>query len=155
VTASPSIEMRDEPYDGPSAQLLIDAVQAEYVVRYGGPDETPVDPGEFAPPQGLFVVAYLDGAPVAMGGLRRHHDSEVEVKRMYVAPAARRHGLARVVLSHLEDRARELGAARVVLETGLKQPEAIRLYETAGYQPIDGYGHYADAPLSRSFAKLL
>lgn len=150
-----AIELRDEPYDGPSAQLLIDAVQAEYVVRYGGPDATPVDPAEFAPPLGLFVVAYLDGEPVAMGGLRRHHDAEVEVKRMYVVPAARRHGLARIVLSHLEDRARALGAARVVLETGLKQPEAIRLYETAGYQPIDGFGHYADAPLSRSFAKPL
>jgi GNAT superfamily N-acetyltransferase len=155
VTQAGGIELRDEPYDGPSASLLIDAVQAEYVVRYGGPDETPVDPAEFAAPHGLFVIAYLDGEPVAMGGLRRHGDGEVEVKRMYVAPEARRRGLSRVVLAHLEDRARGLGATRVVLETGLRQPEAIKLYETAGYEPIDGFGHYAEAPLSRSFAKPL
>jgi GNAT superfamily N-acetyltransferase len=151
------LELRDEPYDGPSARLLIDAVQAEYVVRYGGPDETPVDPAEFAPPLGLFVVGYLDGEPVAMGGLRRHGvgelDGEVEVKRMYIAPRARRLGLARMVLSHLEDRAWALGATRIVLETGQRQPEAIRLYETSGYEPIPGFGHYAEAPLSLSFAK--
>jgi GNAT superfamily N-acetyltransferase len=147
-------ELRDEAYDGPSAGLLIDAVQAEYVERYGGPDETPVDPSEFAPPLGLFVVGYLDGAAVAMGGLRRHGDGDVEVKRMYVAPQARRRGLSRAVLSHLEDRAWALGANRIVLETGQRQPEAISLYQSAGYLPIAGFGHYADAPLSLSFAKL-
>jgi GNAT superfamily N-acetyltransferase len=150
-----SFEIRDEAYDGPNAQLLIAAVQAEYVVRYGGPDETPVDPAEFAPPAGLFVIGYLDGLPVAMGGLRRHADGEVEIKRMYVAAAARRMGLARLVLSALEDRATALGATRIVLETGQKQPEAIRLYESAGYTPIAGFGHYRDAPLSLSYAKAL
>jgi GNAT superfamily N-acetyltransferase len=150
-----SFTIRDEPYDGPDAQRLIDAVQAEYVERYGGPDDTPVDPAEFTPPQGLFVVGYLDGVPVATGGLRRHATAEVEVKRMYVAPHARRRGLARLVLSALEDRARALGAVRIVLETGQMQPEAISLYETSGYALIDGFGHYRDAPLSLSFAKSL
>jgi GNAT superfamily N-acetyltransferase len=160
VTQTAPPEFRDEAYDGPSAQLLIDAVQAEYVVRYGGPDDTPVDPGEFAPPHGLFVIGYLADEPVAMGGLRRHGGPaeslvEVEIKRMYVVPTARGRGLSRLMLAHLEQRARELGAIRVVLETGLKQPEAMSLYETSGYARIDGFGHYADAPLSRSYAKLL
>lgn len=149
------LEFRDEPYDGPSAQQLIEALQAEYVVRYGGPDETPVDPTEFALPDGLFVIGYLDGAPVATGGLRRHADGEVEIKRMYVVPDARGMGLSREMLAALEERAKRMGAARVVLETGDRQPEAIRLYETSGYLPIDGFGYYADAPLARSYAKTL
>jgi GNAT superfamily N-acetyltransferase len=149
------LDLRDEPYDGPSAQLLIAAVQAEYVDRYGGPDETLVDPVEFAAPQGVFVVGYLGDVPVACGGLRRHGDDEVEIKRMYVAPRVRGRGLSRTLLSALEKRAQAMGASRVVLETGERQPEAIGLYQSSGYEPIDGFGHYKDMPLSLSFAKRL
>jgi GNAT superfamily N-acetyltransferase len=148
-------EIRDEPYDGPSAQQLIAAVQQEYVARYGGPDDSPVDPADFAPPRGLFVVGYLDNEPVASGGFRRHDADEVEFKRMYVAPQVRGRGLARLVVAALEDRARAVGASRVVLETGQVQPEAIGLYESSGYRRIDGFGFYKDAPLSISFAKSL
>lgn len=149
------LELRDEPYDSPSAQLLISAVQAEYVERYGGPDETPVDPAEFVLPDGRFVIGYLEGEPVASGGLRRHVDGEVEIKRMYVAPHVRGRGLSRLLLQALEERARAMGASRIVLETGERQPEAIRLYQTSGYEPIVGFGHYKDMALSLSFAKSL
>jgi GNAT superfamily N-acetyltransferase len=153
------LDIRDVPYDGPDAQRLIDAVQAEYVVRYGGPDETPVDPTEFTPPGGVFMIGYLDGAAVATGGLRRHTDRtdavEVEIKRMYVVPEARGRGLARMMLAALEQRAAALGATRLLLETGLRQPEAIRLYESSDYERIDGFGHYRCAPESLSFAKTL
>ena len=149
-----SIELRVEPYDGPVAQELIAAVQHEYVARYGGPDDSPVDPGEFAPPGGCFVVAYDGVEPVATGGLRRSSDDgAMEIKRMYVRPEWRGRGLARVVLADLEQRARDLGATRIVLETGERQPEAIRLYETSGYARIDGFGHYACSPMSVSFGK--
>jgi GNAT superfamily N-acetyltransferase len=147
--------VREEPYDGPVAQRLIAAVQAEYVERYGGPDETPVDATEFTPPDGLFLVGYLGSEPVATGALRRHGDGAVEVKRMYVVPQARRRGLSRVMLAALEARAAEIGATRIVLETGQRQPEAVSLYESSGYERIPGFGHYADAPLSISFAKNL
>ncbi|MGN6475575.1 MAG: GNAT family N-acetyltransferase [Mycobacteriales bacterium] len=149
------LDLREEPYDSPVAQQLIAAVQAEYVVRYGGPDDTPVDAAEFAPPDGMFLVGYLGAEPVAMGGLRRHDELDVEIKRMYVVPEARGKGLSRVMLAALEDRARELGARRIVLETGDRQPEAISLYESSGYERIPGFGHYADAPLSVSFEKKL
>jgi GNAT superfamily N-acetyltransferase len=149
------LEVRDEAYDSPAAQLLIDAVQAEYVVRYGGPDSTPGEPAEFSPPHGLFIVGYLDHEPVAMGGLRRHDDRVVEVKRMYVAPNVRGRGLSRLILAALERRARDLGARRIVLETGQKQPEAISLYTSSGYELIDGFGHYKCEPLSLSYAKEL
>jgi GNAT superfamily N-acetyltransferase len=57
------------------------------------------------------------------------------------------------MLRALEDWARDRGYRRVVLETGLAQPEAIALYERAGYRRIDGFGHYKGSQLSRSFAK--
>jgi GNAT superfamily N-acetyltransferase len=152
-----SVEIRDEPYDSPNALALMAALQAEYVQRYGGGDSTPVDAAEFTPPAGRFVIGYLDDEPVAMGGLRWRPGAqgEVELKRMYVTPPARGRGLSRLVLAALEDRARDLGATRVVLETGQRQPEAIGLYTSSGYERIDGFGHYRDAPLSLSFAKQL
>ncbi|HSV40866.1 MAG TPA: GNAT family N-acetyltransferase, partial [Nocardioidaceae bacterium] len=78
-----------------------------------------------------------------------------EIKRMYVAPAARRTGLARVVLAHLEDTARAAGADVMVLETGLAQPEAIDLYVSSGYAPIEGFGYYKDYPKVRYYGRHL
>jgi GNAT superfamily N-acetyltransferase len=149
------LDLREEPYDGPTAQQLINAVQEEYVVRYGSPDATPVDPAEFARPDGRFVIGYVDAVAVAMGGVRRVDDKTVEIKRMYVAPALRGRGLSRVVLAHLESLARELGATRVLLETGPMQPEAIRLYETSGYEVVEGFGHYRCEPDAVAFGKTL
>lgn len=139
----PTLELHEEPYDGPAGQALVAAVQQEYVARYGGPDETPVTPAEFAPPDGRFLVGYVDAVPVATGGLRRIAPDTAEIKRMFVTADFRGCGFARQVLARLEDLARELGATRVVLETGPRQPEAVRLYETSGYRRLDGFGHYA------------
>jgi GNAT superfamily N-acetyltransferase len=150
-----SLQVRAEALDGSAGAALNDRVQLEYVERYGGPDSTPVDATEFAPPTGGFLVGYLGGVPVAMGGVRRHEPGVVEIKRMYVVPEVRGQGLSRAMLAALEDLARELGAHRVVLETGSKQPEAVRLYETSGYQQIDGFGHYRCQPLSLSYGKSL
>jgi ribosomal protein S18 acetylase RimI-like enzyme len=74
---------------------------------------------------------------------------------MYVAPAARGQGVGRRMLAHLEQSARESGAEAVVLETGLRQPEAIALYEACGYTPVPAFGYYRDGPLSRCFGKRL
>ncbi len=132
-------------YDHPDAVALIADVQQEYVVRYGEVDRTPVDPAEFAPPLGLFLVAYVDGVPAACGGWRAH-DADVELKRMYVRDAFRGRGLARAVLAELERTAAAAGYTRLILETGSKQPEAIALYTSAGYTPVPRFGYYADAP---------
>jgi GNAT superfamily N-acetyltransferase len=141
------------PFDSDLATTLVAEVQQEYVRRYGGHDETPVDPDEFAPPDGTFLVARYGAVTIGCAGMRRHDTSTVEVKRMFVRAEHRRRGHARRLLRALEDRAREQGYRRVILETGLAQPEAIALYASAGYLPVEGFGHYRDAPLSRSFAK--
>ena len=93
------------------AAAAVREVQEEYVLRYGGPDETPLEPGMFDPPQGRFFLGYREGVPIAMGGWRLRPDltalarsHAAEIKRMYVGPGARRSGAARQLLAHLEDR---------------------------------------------------
>lgn len=154
-----ALALRVVGYAHADATVLVERVQAEYVVRYGSPDESPVDPALFDPPEGLFLVGYEDDVPVATGAWRRSPvrvlgaTSAVEVKRMYVVPEARGRGHARAVLAALEASAREAGHDLVVLETGTRQPEAIALYTSEGYVPTPGFGYYRDAPLSRCFAK--
>ncbi|QBR94402.1 GNAT family N-acetyltransferase [Nocardioides euryhalodurans] len=146
----------------PDALQLIEAVQEEYVVRYGGRDDTPLDPLMFEAPAGSFFVGYLDGEPVASGAWRRRDDVEAfgttvtaEIKRMFVVAHARGAGHARTVLAHLESTARESGAEAMVLETGSEQPEAIALYLSSGYRRIPSFGHYRWSPKNRCFAKPL
>ena len=157
-------DLRVLPYDHADVQVLVGEVQQEYVRRYGGEDSTPLAVQEFAAPDGLFIVAYADGLPVAMGGWRRHDEardgrvpsqSAAEVKRMYVTPAARGRGIARVLLAELERTAAEAGCDLMVLETGEAQPEAIALYRSAGYGDIAPFGHYPDEELSVHLAKEL
>ena len=149
------------PITHPDAQALIEAVQAEYVVRYGGQDESPIDPADFEDPLGQFFVAYLGSAPVATGAWRRSSVKALgagvtaEVKRMYVVPTAQRRGVARRVLAHLEATAARAGIEALVLETGMKQPEAIALYTSSGYEPIPGFGYYCGSELSRCFGRRL
>jgi GNAT superfamily N-acetyltransferase len=150
------------PITHPDAARLVGEVQGEYVTRYGGPDETPIDPSYFAQPAGAFFVGYLDDDPVATGAWRLRSDvvlagttHTAEVKRMYVVAQARGRGLARLMLAHLEEAARAAGAEWMVLETGIEQPEAIALYLSNGYTPIPGFGFYRDSPLSRCFGRPL
>jgi GNAT superfamily N-acetyltransferase len=147
-------ELRVTPYGDAVVQALSDRVQAEYVVRYGGPDRTEMDAAEFDPPTGLFLAAWADGAAVGCGGYRAH-GGDAEVKRMYVPPEHRGHGYARLILAALEDAARAAGYPRLILETGDAQPEAIALYTSSGYQPVPGFGYYRDSPHSHCFAKVL
>ena len=113
--------------------------------RYGDDGDTsPIDATEFIAPNGLFVVVHDDEVPIGMGGWRRYGDDGVgELKRMYVRESARRRGVARVLLAHLERTAAEAGIRRLVLETGVAQPEAIALYRSAGYVDVPPFGHYA------------
>jgi GNAT superfamily N-acetyltransferase len=135
--------LRAVPYEDPVATGLVARVQQEYVLRYGGPDGAVVDPAEFRPPAGSFLVAEVDGVPAGCGAWRVHGPGVVEVKRVYVEPGFRRLGLARLVVRALEDGAAGAGHRAVVLNTGDRQPEALALYAELGYRPVAGYGVYA------------
>lgn len=139
------------PYLDPAAQRLIAAALADLSQRYDGDgDATPIDPAQFSPPYGMFLVAWLDGAAVGCGGWRARGE-DAEIKRMYTAPEARGRGVARAVLTALQDTARDAGKRRTILETGDKQPEAIALYESRGYQRIPNFGYHKDEPGAVSY----
>ncbi len=158
------MEIRPVPYDHPDAVKLDAAVQAEYDIRYGdGGDATPMDPADFRPPNGIYLIAYdALGVPVASGGWRvqdaneeGNRDGDAELKRMYVVEEMRGRGLARRILAALEEDARAAGRVRMVLETGTKQPEAIALYASSGYEPCEKFGFYRFHEDSRCYAKTL
>ncbi|MGP3983741.1 GNAT family N-acetyltransferase [Streptomyces sp. KR80] len=156
------MQIRTVRFDHPDAVKLNDQVQLEYAERYGDGDLTPMDPAQFVPPRGLFLLVYDGDAPVATGGWRAQEESaegyadgDAEIKRMYVVREARGRGLARHILAALEDSARRAGRRRMILETGLKQPEAIALYTSSGYTPTTKFGLYRCYEDSRCYAKLL
>ncbi|MGW2641216.1 GNAT family N-acetyltransferase [Streptomyces sp. NPDC001348] len=158
------MNIRRVPFDHPDAVKLNDEVQAEYHLRYGdGGDATVLDATDFRPPRGVYLIAYDDSdRPVATGGWRSqdandegNEDGDAELKRMYVIEELRGRGLARRMLTALEDDARAAGRLRMVLETGSKQPEAIALYTSSGYEPCTKFGYYRHYEESRCFAKAL
>jgi ribosomal protein S18 acetylase RimI-like enzyme len=134
------LEVRRIRGTDPDAIRLVGAMTAGLRELYGPvPDPSRVSGEEMAPPHGAFVVLAEDGDVVAGGGVRRLGEGLAEIKRMYVEPAARSRGLARRLLAELEAAARELGYARVRLDTGAEQPHAQALYRSAGYRDIPDY----------------
>lgn len=101
------------------------------------------------------VVIFENDRPVSCGALKYYSNETAEVKRMYTSPDNRGKGYAGKVLAELEAWAKELGYKRCVLETGINQPEAIRLYFKSGYQRIPNYGQYAGVEKSYCFGKSL
>ncbi len=101
------------------------------------------------------IVAYENNQPVACGAFKMFDSESAEIKRMYVLPQHRNKGMAAAVLQHLEQWAKEEGYVYSVLETGKKQPEAIRLYQKSGYVTIPNYGQYAGVENSVCMKKKL
>jgi len=134
--------------------LLLENLTAELSALYdddgGGNSFKPSDAsGERA----IFLVARIAGEPVGCGAIRSFERNTAELKRLYVVPHARAFGIGRRLLVELETAAGNLGYTRVRLETGLKQPEAIGLYESSGYDRVPCHGEYANNPLSVCFEK--
>ena len=88
------------------------------------------------------IVCYIDDKAIGCGAFRAYDQSAVEIKRMFVLPEYRGHGIALKILNELELWAAELNYLEYILETGKNQPEAIRLYQKAGYAVIPSYGQY-------------
>ena len=139
--------LRPVSYDHPDAQELTERAQAYYIDLYGGRDDDPLTAAEFAAPRGGFVVGYLEGAPVAMGGWTLTAGDPghqvAKIRRMYVDAAVRRQGLARAVLTHLETEAARHGVTMIILATGRPQVEAIGFYRSRGYTNVTPFGYYA------------
>ena len=146
-----------DPYSE-TATILIDELVAELSRRYAdrSDDEaSSFNPADVTVPRSIFLVATLDGEPVGCGALRPASDTVVEIKRMYVREQGRGKGVGRAVLAELERLAAEFGYATMILETGVRQPEAIALYTRHGFTPIANFGDYAENPLSVCYGKNL
>ena len=127
-------------------QPLLAGLSDEYDTRYGENAEMArTAEHQFDPPSGLFVVVMDGDVTASGGGFRRHDATTCEVKRMWTHPDYRRRGLALRVLATLEEAAAEVGYARLILETGPRQPEAAAMYAARGYSRIDFYGPYPEA----------
>jgi GNAT superfamily N-acetyltransferase len=138
------VEFRPGRVDAGDGSALIAAFAVEMSELYGGlqldaPGMPTAGPADLGPPGGAFLVGYADGRPVSCGGVKRLPDGACELKRMYVAPHARRHGVARQLLHALEDTARDLGFTVARMDTGPRQPHAQALYEAEGYVPIGNF----------------
>jgi len=149
------VEIREIGFAEPEVQKLVTELLGDLALRYGGNgDDTPVALTDFDPPDGRFFVAADGDQLLGCVGWRRH-GADAELKRMFTVPAARGRGVARLLLAAVEASAREAGLRRVILETGDKQPEAIGLYISAGYERIPDFGYYKDEDGVLSFAREL
>lgn len=147
--------VRPVDWDDPASVALRTAQRDELTIRYNDPNSEP-GPAPSADDISLFLVAFdNNGEGIACGGLRALDDRHGEVKRMFVRPDRRGSGVATLILRQLEDAARARGWNRLVLETGDRQPDAIRFYEREGYTRIPNYGHYVDSPLSLCYELIL
>jgi putative acetyltransferase len=156
ISSPGEITIMAERPDAQDSLTLLAALRGELAEKY--PDElrgVALSPDELMIPGAVFVVARLSGKAVGCGAIRPLETGVAEVKRMFVVAGARGHGIGHAVLAQLETLARKMGYAKLRLETGLKQPEAIALYRKAGYGPYPCYGPYATNPLSVCFEKRL
>jgi GNAT superfamily N-acetyltransferase len=101
------------------------------------------------------ILAYEDSTPVGCGAIKEYSNNTMEVKRMYVPPGKRGDGIATLILKELEAWALELNFTKCILETGEKQPEAVRLYEKNDYKRIPNFGQYENVENSICFEKKL
>jgi GNAT superfamily N-acetyltransferase len=136
------VDFREADPALPPASDLIGAMVAEMNELYGDiefPGMPTATPADFAAPGGAFLVGFIEGAPVCSGGIKRLDGETAEIKRMYVVPAARRRGVARLLLDALEDAAYSRGYRVVRLDTGPRQQHAMALYASAGYTEIGNF----------------
>jgi GNAT superfamily N-acetyltransferase len=146
-------------YADPAAHALRRALNAEMAGRYA---DRAADPALHPPAMSVrpgsvvYTALALDDTGAAVGHLAlRSAGADLELKRMYVVPPYRGRGVAGALLRAAEEEARSRGARRIVLQTGDRQPDAVRLYEREGYAPIPILPAYATVWFSRCFAKAL
>ena len=100
------------------------------------------------------IVAYIDNNAVGCGAFKKHDDSSVEIKRMFTKSKERNLGVAAHIILELETWSKELGYQSAILETGVRQTEAVNFYRKNKYCTIPNYGQYKDALNSLCFKKI-
>jgi len=152
---APNIIISAEAPENPGAMELIHALDAELLMLYPAESVHNLDYAETQSEGGTFLVARQGGEALACGGMRRIDADCTEIKRVYVAQAARGLGLGRQIVERLETAARDIGYTRIKLETGTRQTAAQALYTSMGYTVIQCFGEYATDPYSVCMEKKL
>jgi DNA-binding MarR family transcriptional regulator/GNAT superfamily N-acetyltransferase len=158
LLTSASAEIRAVDPEHPDARYCL----AEYVAELNRRSDRGFDPSvgatalphEVRPPAGEFFVVYLRGEPIGCGAVKHHRDAPAEIKRMWIAPAARGLGLGRRLLEHLEACARANGARVAHIETGAVLTEALALYRSTGWVEVPPFNDepFADHWLEKALA---
>ena len=128
--------------NNPDFRDLVIQLDSELTSRYGELQKWH-DQFNIIESNNTVIVAYNGDLPVGCGCFKVFDDVSAEIKRMFVKPEYRGTGIAEKILLELEKWASELGFKFTVLETAIKQPEAIRFYTRLNYKRIENYGPYA------------
>jgi putative acetyltransferase len=138
----------------PDFEVLIGELDNDLFMRYPEIQQfyMPLNKVEYID---AVVIAYELEKPVGCGSFKIREQDSVEIKRMYVRPDERGKGIAQKILDELLTWAKELGFQKALLETGLKQHEAICLYEKSGFVRIDNFAPYQDMPNSICYMKTI
>ena len=152
---SMTITVSPEDPSAPESQALLNAFVDEVRHRY---NVTPADVGYFDPalvsaPKSAFLVARVEGRAVGCGALVPMEDDIVEIKRMFVLPQERGHGIAKKILDRLQGLAQEFDYDRIRLETGTKQPESIALYGKSGFYRVPNFPPFENDHTAICFEK--
>jgi GNAT superfamily N-acetyltransferase len=150
-----SILVRPADVDVVVASGLLTELDADLLSRYPGEPVNGIEPAAFRQAGGYFVLGHLDDELAGCGAFRPYGPATVEIKRMYVRAPFRGKGIARAVLAALEAEARKRGFTESILETAFRMPEAIALYKSCGYQPMERYGPFVDSARSVCMRKAL
>ena len=134
--------------------LLVKELDKELKYIYGTSQEE-FDQYNIIENSDTVVIAYENDKPVSCGCFKKFDTNSAEIKRMFVAPLYRGRGIGAKILTELEKWALEMGNQFTVLETGIKQPEAVYLYKKLGYQVIKNYEPYIGNELSICMKKIL
>jgi GNAT superfamily N-acetyltransferase len=141
-------------HNHPDFHLLIEELNKEFWVRYPDTQQN-FEPFNKVDNTCRVIIAYADKLPVGSGCYRPKNTGTIEIKRMYVKPSFRNAGIAGKILQKLESLAASEGYERSILETGIKQPEAIRAYQKNGYHIIPNFPPYENVSESICMEKLL
>ncbi|MDZ8106125.1 MAG: GNAT family N-acetyltransferase [Nostoc sp. DedQUE12a] len=142
-----------QDYESLEANILINRMYQELTLLYGGTPDGKFPALDLSQSGSVFVIAWIQTQATACGAIIPLGEGIGEIKRLFVESAWRGRGVAKAVLADLERRAEIFGYRKLRVETGIYQPTAIRLYETAGYQHIAPYGRYVGDSLSVCFEK--
>jgi len=149
------IDLAIESPDQHEIHELLKASDAYMAALYPAESNHLLDVRELCRPGVTFIVARMGGRAVGCGAIVESADGWAEIKRMFVSPVARGQNIGRRLLQRLEATAVDKGIPLLRLETGIKQPEALALYRSAGFVEIGPFGKYGPDPLSLFMEKPL